>query len=216
MDDTIRSCADNNDLKSLKYIFVDALEADPTFVRYEEEYGYCKSIPGLLEPHQELTPFSQDQRDWDETYWSNLKIDLLKNFSDCRMMHMKEVAQIFHAEKIERILNERAVEASLANPEPVEPVSRSATPAAPMNNGPKISKAEWERRKLEEAQRALAEENRREEALRQEESKRIEDLQRTCLNSGNYDRRSDRIKKALGIATVVLAVMAIVLILILQ
>lgn len=107
MDDIIKASADSNDLTTLKYIFVDALEADPTFVRYEEEYSYCKSIPDLLEPHQELTPFTQNPSDWNEEYWTGLKMDLLRNFSDCRMMHMKEVAQVFLAEKVARILKER-------------------------------------------------------------------------------------------------------------
>lgn len=56
MDAEIKKFADSKDLKSLKYIFVDSLDVDPTFVRYEEEYNYCKSIPGLLESHIGLTP----------------------------------------------------------------------------------------------------------------------------------------------------------------
>ena len=42
MDIRIKNYADARDLKELKYIFVDALDVDPTFVRYEEEYNYCK------------------------------------------------------------------------------------------------------------------------------------------------------------------------------
>lgn len=57
----IKKYADSGDIKSLKYIFVDSLDVDPTFARYEEEYNYCKSIPGLLEPHIELTPFSENR-----------------------------------------------------------------------------------------------------------------------------------------------------------
>lgn len=53
MNTEIKNYADSGDIKSLKYIFVDALDVDPTFVRYEEEYNYCKSVPGLLESHIE-------------------------------------------------------------------------------------------------------------------------------------------------------------------
>ena len=73
MDISIKNYADNRELKKLKYIFVDSLDVDPTFVRYEEEYNYCKSIPGLLETHIELTPFCQDKTRWDEAYWGSLK-----------------------------------------------------------------------------------------------------------------------------------------------
>lgn len=134
MDDMIKASADSNDLITLKYIFVDALEADPTFVRYEEEYSYCKSIPDLLEPHQELMPFSQDPVDWNEEYWTGLKMDLLRNFSDCRMMHMKDVAQVFLSEKVARILKERAdadmdpgQEQKFTEPESVPEVTETVT-----------------------------------------------------------------------------------------
>ena len=185
MDNMIKASADSNDLTTLKYIFVDALEADPTFVRYEEEYSYCKSIPDLLEPHQELTPFSQNPGDWNEEYWTGLKMDLLRNFSDCRMMHMKEVAQVFLAEKVARILKERedadmdlGQEQEFAEAESVteiqEPVpkvtesvpERPETAAEyvgteiPVNNNPEIIRAEMESRRREAAERF------KEEALR--------------------------------------------------
>ena len=43
MNKEIKNFADSRDLKSLKYIFVDCLDVDPTFVRYEEEYKDRKS-----------------------------------------------------------------------------------------------------------------------------------------------------------------------------
>ena len=82
MNTVIKKLADSGDIKALKYIFVDALDVDPTFVRYEEEYNYCKSIPGLLDSHAELTPFRVNKADWNEEYWISLKMDLVKNFSD--------------------------------------------------------------------------------------------------------------------------------------
>lgn len=108
MNTKIKKYADSGDIKSLKYIFVDSLDVDPTFVRYEEEYNYCKSIPGLIENHIELTPFKLNRSEWNEEYWSSLKMDLIKNFSDKRMCHMREVAQVFLSDKVQRILVERA------------------------------------------------------------------------------------------------------------
>lgn len=219
MDIRIKNYADNGDLKELKYIFVDALDVDPTFVRYEEEYNYCKSIPGLLEAHIELTPFRQDKTRWDEAYWTSLKMDLVKNFSDLRMMHMKEVAQVFLAEKITRILKER--DSAVVAP----PVTTPASPkiddkidpvTATTNAAPIISRAEQEKRELEEAKRKLEEENRRTEAARQAEERRIEQQRKIHQTSTQTATSGDSSKKAIGIAVAVLAVAAVVLILVLK
>lgn len=218
MDIRIKNYADARDLKELKYIFVDALDVDPTFVRYEEEYNYCKSIPGLLEAHIELTPFRQDKTRWDEAYWTSLKMDLVKNFSDRRMMHMKEVAQVFLAEKIARILKERDVAvttpsiASSALPKIEDKVESAPTTIAT----PVISRAEQEKRELEEAKRKLEEENRRTEAGRQAKARRIEQQRKKHQTATQTTPTGDSSKKAIGIAVAVLAVVAVVLILVLK
>lgn len=218
MDIRIKNYADARDLKELKYIFVDALDVDPTFVRYEEEYNYCKSIPGLLETHIELTPFRQDKNRWDEAYWTSLKMDLVKNFSDRRMMHMREVAQVFLAEKITRILKER--DAAVVMPSIVaSPISKAedkVEPVATPITAPSISRAEQEKRELEEAKRKLEEENRRTEAARQAEARRIEQQRRIHQTSTQASTTGDSSKKAIGIAIAALAVAAVVLILVLK
>lgn len=214
MDIRIKNYADARDLKELKYIFVDALDVDPTFVRYEEEYNYCKSIPGLLEAHIELTPFRQDKSRWDEAYWTSLKMDLVKNFSDRRMMHMKEVAQVFLAEKITRILKER--DAAVATPSITSSPVPKIEPASTTNAVPSISRAEQEKRDREEAKRKLEEENRRTEAARQAEAKRIEQQRRIHQTTTQTTPTGDSSKKAIGIAVAVLAVAAVVLILVLK
>lgn len=218
MDIRIKNYADARDLKELKYIFVDALDVDPTFVRYEEEYNYCKSIPGLLETHIELTPFRQDKSRWDEAYWTSLKMDLVKNFSDRRMMHMKEVAQVFLAEKITRILKER--DAAVTTPSiatPANPKIEDKAESAPTTIvTPAISRAEQEKRELEEAKRKLEEENRRTEAARQAEARRIEQQRRIHQTATQTTPAGDSSKKAIGIAVAVLAVAAVVLILVLK
>lgn len=218
MDIRIKNYADARDLKELKYIFVDALDVDPTFVRYEEEYNYCKSIPDLLEAHIELTPFRQDKSRWDEAYWTSLKMDLVKNFSDCRMMHMKEVAQVFLAEKITRILKER--DAAVTTPpisSPTTPkVEKKVEPASTTIVAPSISRAEQEKRELEEAKRKLEEENRKTEAARQAEARRIEQQRRIHQTATQTTPTGDSSKKAIGIAVAVLAVAAVVLILVLK
>lgn len=218
MDIQIKKYADARDLKSLKYIFVDALDVDPTFVRYEEEYSYCKAIPGLLEPHMELTPFVQDKTRWNESYWTSLKTDLVKNFSDRRMMHMKEVAQVFLAEKIQRILAER--NAAVVPPVTVAPpVIREDKPevvVAPTTKTPGISRSEQEKRDLDEAKRKLEEENRRIEAERQAKARQLEQQRKLHQEQAQSVPAGGSSKKAIGIAVAALAVAAVVLILLLK
>lgn len=219
MDIQIKKYADNKDLKALKYIFVDALDVDPTFVRYEEEYNYCKSIPGLLEAHIELTPFSFDKSQWNEDYWTNLKIDLIKNFSDRRMMHMREVAKVFLAEKVVRILDERSsVAAPTVTPVIVPDTASVKTESLPshVEKTSKKSRAEQEKRELEEAKRKLEEENRKVEAARQAEAKRIEQQRMQHQDSISDKVTGDSSKKVIGIVLAALVVVAIVLILVLK
>ena len=102
----VKRLADGGDIKGLRYIFADALDMDPTFIRYQEDYEYCRS-KGLLEPHQELTPLTQDKTQWTKEYWVQLKTDLLKYLSEKRLMHMKQVAQVLKADKIRSLTEER-------------------------------------------------------------------------------------------------------------
>lgn len=222
MNTEIKKFADSGDIKSLKYIFVDSLDVDPTFVRYEEEYNYCKSIPGLLEPHVELTPFSENKANWTEEYWTSLKMDLIKNFSDKRMSHMRDVAQVFLADKVQRILAERAANNTIqqsvapkAEPVQTEKVANITPKPDVTLKEPSISKAELQARQLEEERRKLEAENKahqereaRERAARMEQQRRMQ----TQTQSQTGDGFS---KKAIGIAVAAVTV-AVVLILLLK
>lgn len=228
MDIEIKKLADSGDLKSLKYIFVDALDVDPTFVRYEEEYNYCKSIPGLLEPYQELTPFTENKASWNEAYWTKLKMDLVKNFSDKRMTHMREVAKVFLADKIQRILVERSasiranyrMEPDNIIPNPVIDSSMPPAPARP--DAPAktcLSKAEEQELKIREEKERLESENKAlDDHIRDGEARR-ERLrsqgQDACANSS----KGIDSKKIWGVAvaavTVIVAAAVVVVIILL-
>ena len=226
MNTEIKKYADAGDIKSLKYIFVDSLDVDPTFVRYEEEYNYCKSVPGLLEAHIELTPFRTNKADWNEAYWTSLKMDLLKNFSDRRMSHMREVAKVFLAEKVQRILAERsttnsAQEVPFAKVEPTSvPIQKAEYVAQKVAEPVKrtTSMAAEQARQLEEEKRKLEAENKAQAALRDREAKeraaRIEQQRReqariAAQSGGGVP------KKAIGIVAAAVTV-AVVLFLLLK
>ena len=219
MDTDIKKLADSGDLKSLKYIFVDSLDVDPTFVRYEEEYNYCKSIPGLLEAHQELTPFTENITSWNEAYWTNLKMDLIKNFSDQRMTHMRKVAKVFLADKIQRILAERStIVSEKSKNEPVkvgtEPVSSSSVCSNPVKPDvpakPRLSKAEEQELALKKVKEQLESEQKAEEdRIRAENARRME--QRHQSQSIGINNGKDS-KKAQGVAVAAVTVIVVVIV----
>lgn len=222
MNTEIKKIADSGDIKSLKYIFVDSLDVDPTFVRYEEEYNYCKSIPGLLESHVELTPFSENKAKWTEEYWTSLKMDLIKNFSDKRMTHMRDVAQVFLADKVQRILAERdtnnMIQQSVApkiEHVQTEKVANIVSKPDVTSKEPSISKAELQTRQLEAERRKLEAENKvHQEREARERAARMEQ-QRSMQAQAQSQSRDGFSKKAIGIAVAAVTV-AVVLVLLLK
>lgn len=215
MDQRIKQYADSGDLKSLKYIFVDSLDVDPTFEQYVEDYNYCKSIPGLLEQHIELMPFINDSARWTEEYWVKLKMDLVKNFSDQRMRHMREVAKVYLADKVQRIQKERHAASTYSSTTSEHPEA----PVQPISSTPKIRPAfiseEEQKRNIEEAKRQIEVENKRiaeeQKAKDRERKARAAALEKERPLSASQ-QQTDGVpsKKAVGIAIAVVAVAAIV------
>lgn len=128
MDSKTKKIADSGDINSLRFIFIDSFDADPTFEKYKEDFEYCKNLPGLFAPHKELTPFTSDQSKWDEDYWVKIKMDMEENYSIERFNHMKEVAKVFYADKIKRLIAERAAKAEVKTQPAANPVMPESKP----------------------------------------------------------------------------------------
>lgn len=107
MHEIVKKAADKGDRERIKFTFVDALDADPTFEKYQEDFDYCKE-KGLFDTHMELTRFRLENLD--ENYWFTLKKDFQKNASIDRLNHMRKVAKILYADKINRLIKEREEE----------------------------------------------------------------------------------------------------------
>lgn len=103
----LKECRDKQDFIGMRYIFLDSLDVDPTFEKYQEDYELCKRMSGLFEKHVELHEFILDKKRWTKNYWNQLKSDLKKNFSQERFEHMIEVAQVVYEDKVKRLLEER-------------------------------------------------------------------------------------------------------------
>lgn len=209
----IKQAADDSNLRSLKNIFVNALDEDPTFENYQEEFEYVKAL-GLLEPHRELTPFLEDPSRWTMDYWLQLEADLAENFSEQRMEHMKRVAKVFLKEKIAKIRAERS--GQLQKPV-VEPAARDAVAAetAPFHSfrqGNARSASEEQQREIEAERRRIAEHNREVEERQREQHRRAAQ-RREALERQAAQREEPSSKKASGIA--IAAAVAVLLVIVL-
>ena len=148
MHDSVKNCIANGDIEGLKYIFKDALDVDPTFAKYRDDYNQVAKAE-LFQSHQELSSFNGNSSQWDMTYWKTLKKDLLKNFSRERVDHMQKVAQVIYADKISRKseISESAEDKQqvLAKTEP-QPKPAEIASTVPKTGKPKESKEEYQRR----------------------------------------------------------------------
>ena len=167
-------------------------------------------------------------------------MDLIKNFSDVRMTHMREVAKVLLADKVQRILAERNADAaSVAKGSasdqtkkiPVEAkrisvetksivgeddrdIAKSGQLDSVVIREPVQSRKEEQDRMILEAKKKLEQENREMEQKRLADDRRVE--QQRQLYQNQEDLRGDFSKKAIGIAIAAVAVIVIVLILLLK
>lgn len=220
----VKKCVADNDIKGLRYIFADALDVDPTFEKYKEDYAYCKTINGFFEPFIECTRLSFDKNQWNRKYWNQLKMDILKNFSEKRYEHMIQVAQIVYAEKIQRLQKERSMQKKNTLNEVQSTVTNSQKNQRSMaykNDSRKTKVIEFEGKLLgEEAVNEIlmkrkknAEENKRvEERIAQQNVQHIERKVNENYNSGQKGESES--KKALGIAAVIVIVIILIIVMI--
>lgn len=216
----IRKCAEKQDIKGLRYIFMDALDVDPTFDKYREDYEYCRKIGGLFDAHRELGGMNQNESGWNAGYWEQLKTDLMKNFSEKRYTHMIQVAKVVYAAKIERLMKERERALSEANKKMeavvqsknVRPLQENVRSNVVIREGSgAVSKNEMEERRQAEMSRELDENNRRIEAKQRAQRERIEAAKR-AENSGVRNRTEESGSKKWQGIVLAIAVMVVILI----
>lgn len=215
----VRRCADNRDIKGLHYIFVDSLDVDPTFETYREDYEYCKKIEGMFAPHREMSPMLNDKTQWTPQYWEQLKLDLMKNFSEKRFEHMISVARIVYSEKVSKLDAERRKKSeSIPGDARANAVDKkSQIPAkekmVSSDASPRVISEQEQKAQMERKKRALEEENRRVEAKQQEQRRRIED-QRTGRVGQTAQNSGGESKKALGVVLAIIIIVVLVVIII--
>lgn len=204
----VKKCAESNDIKGLHYIFVDCLDVDPTFEKYKDDYEYCKKISAFLEPHSEMTPFLSRER-WNKQYWEQLKLDLMKNFSEKRFSHMREVARVIYSDKIDRLNQERNTKVKST----VQPIV-SNTPKVSVNTSV-VSGADEQAKQLLEKKRALELHNQQIEIEQREQRARIEAAKQVEAAKKYNTVGVESPKKLSGVMIAVLAVLAIIVVVVL-
>lgn len=128
MNRTIEEYLNNGAYDKLRYLFANAFDVDPTFESYRADYEVCKDK--VLQPHEELTPFSNDYETWKTArYWGQLKIDLNKNFSEQRFHHLQEVAEVYLSDRIAEIRRKQEAEAEAARKAAEAEAARKAAEA---------------------------------------------------------------------------------------
>lgn len=220
----VKKCVDSNDIKGLHYIFVDCLDVDPTFEKYAADFEYCKNIQGFLVSHTNMTPIMSREQ-WNKQYWEQLKLDLMKNFSEERFAHMREVARIIYADKINRLKQERGKNTvkhveTIQKPVVEVPVKPELQKAVISENtkhdgAPFILDADRQQRELLEKKEALELHNQKVENEQKEQRARIEAAKLANADRQPSKKNTQTSKKTMGVAMAVLAVVAIIVVVVL-
>ena len=221
----VKKCADSHDIKGLHYIFVDCLDVDPTFDKYREDYSYCKEIEGFFDSHVEMTPILSDKTRWNMAYWEQLKLDLVKNFSQKRFEHMLQVAKVVYSDKIERLLAERESKKETVTIESKSPVVETKTedvkkPQVVISETqptvqPIKVQADKQQDDLLAKKRALELQNQKIEREQQEQRARIAAAQKADAEKKAAAQRGQESKKSVGITLAVLAIVVLIVVLVL-
>ena len=216
----VKKCADNGDIRGLRYIFHSCLDVDPTFKGYERAYEDYKNAPGLFVDHtnENLMKLKENNVDgsWNLEYWNQLKKDLLENFSQKRFEHMREVAKVVYKDKICRIEEKRHQpdKTHVTTVEEKKQNEGSMGAALKFNEHSEAQRLineqiERERRDKERKQKELEENNARVEKEEQqkeaERRKRMQSYNDEIQGSGGGER-----KKVMGVVLAIVAVMIIV------
>lgn len=214
MNKEIKKCADENDVKGLRYIFVDCLDVDPTFEAYKEDYTYCKEIKGFFDGFEDMTPLRTDSSTWNEDYWIKLKVDLLKNFSEKRFLHMIEVAKIVKADKVRKLQEERQLSKEKAAKKVLK--NDDNHEAIQVESVHSLSKSEEQKKQLEAAQEKCEREKRRQDDEIARETKMREERKRQFManESGRNEQNvvgTNSSKKVLGIVVLGIVILLIII-----
>ena len=97
------SAVKTGNLLRVRIMLKDSLIVDPTFAQFNEMLAYARvEIPELLEPYDKGT--LEDNSDkWDKDLMNMELVEIVNNFSQTRIDHLKRVISVILADKIRSI-----------------------------------------------------------------------------------------------------------------
>lgn len=209
----VKKCADSGDIKRLRYIFADSLDVDPTFEKYKSDYEACKNIQGLFDEHQELNNLVDNKALWNQKYWVQLKLDLMKNFSEKRFTHMINVAKVVYADKVSRLIYERSKKDVSVEEKIEDVIPQHQEERVVEDISPAIPSELADNQRIIEKRKEIEEHNRRVEEEQRKQRERINARRdREALREQNEVQEHYVPKKWMGIALIIVAIIIAVLI----
>ena len=94
------SAVKTGNLLRVRIMLKDSLIVDPTFAQFNEMFAYARTaLPELLEPYDNGA-LEDDRSKWDKDLMNMELVEIVNNFSQTRIDHLKRIISIILADKI--------------------------------------------------------------------------------------------------------------------
>ena len=90
--DSFKEAVAASDVTSLRIMMKNSLLVDPTFVEFEAMNELAQKVSGLLDAH-DGREFENNKASWNDDYMNKLMVQVVGNFSEERIAHLKEVVR---------------------------------------------------------------------------------------------------------------------------
>lgn len=111
---TFKQAVEAKDLEHIKIMLRSSLSTDLTFEQFKELLAYTlHRIPNIIEPHdgKEFLPLSQCTKE----YASEVREDLMQNFSAERIEHLQDVHEVVYANELRRQIQKQQERMAASN-----------------------------------------------------------------------------------------------------
>lgn len=96
------SAVKSGNLLRARIMLKDSMIVDPTFFQFNEMFAYAKrELPDLLEPYDNEI-LENDKSKWTTDTMNTELVEIVNNFSDVRINHLKEVIRVVLADNIKK------------------------------------------------------------------------------------------------------------------
>lgn len=170
------SAIKNGNLLRVRIMLKDSLIVDPTFVQFNEMFAYARqALPTLLVPFDN-SDLENDRSKWDKDLMNMELVEIINNFSEARIDHLKKVISIVLADKIRSAKTVKPPQHVQQQP---QQTSARQTYGVQMNSSPRSgSPAEIEEQKKAARKQALSQLT--------NSSKKIESVMTNMQNRGKW------------------------------